>query len=150
MRKGHCLVSGPSTMTSKSTAALGTVSHHETQCTWQHEEGNTQHSCMSLMQILLLFVDTLSPLPPPSPSHPVLNAPEDIHSGKRCYTVPRGHLCALLVSLSAKSPVLESAHVHVCETEDPGQECPELEATSWPPGSDSEFLHTRCSTSVSS
>lgn len=65
-------------MTLKSTAAFGTINHHETQCTWQHEDGNTQPSCTSLMQILLLSVDTLSP--PPCP--PILNAPEDIHSGQ--------------------------------------------------------------------
>lgn len=56
----------------------------------------------------------------------------------------------LLVFLSTKSPVLESVHIHVCETDDPAQECPELAAIFWAPGSDSEFLHTRDSTSASS
>lgn len=137
-------------MTLKSTAAFRTINHHETQCTWQHENRNTQHSCTSLMQILLLFVDMLSP-PSPSLSPPILNAPEDIHSRQtQMIFLQIGEMPEDSYALLAKSPVLESAHVHVCETDDPGQECPELEATFWPPDPDSEFLHTRYSASVSS
>lgn len=153
VRKGHCLASGPRTMTLKSTAAFGTINHHETQCTWQHEDGipnpAAHHSCKSSSS---LWTHCLPPPCPPHPKcprgHPFKANTDDFSADWRDATLSPEDTYALLVSLSAKSPVLESAHV--CETEDPGQECPELEVTFWLPDSDSEFLHIQCSTSVSS